>query len=216
MGYISPTLSVRNMKETIEFYTNSLGFKLGMCFPDANNPEYADLSKDGMVLMVIPAKNLGIGDEEKLGIGVNLYMQIDGDIDEYYRELRSRGVDISVDIKNEPYGIRDFTVEDVNGYNLTFNQVASPADTCAGCEVPMIANCLSCGMPMANPGDFGGGNPENKYCVHCSNPDGSLKSYEEVLEGVINFMVMSQKMDREAAEGVAKEYLAKMPAWSGN
>ena len=43
MGYISPTLAVRNMKETIEFYKNSLGFKVGMCFPDANNPEYADL-----------------------------------------------------------------------------------------------------------------------------------------------------------------------------
>ena len=216
MGYISPTLAVRNMKETIEFYTNSLGFKLGMCFPDVNNPEYADLSKDGMILMIIPAKNLGIGGEEKLGTGVNLYMQIDGDIDEYYRELRNRGVDISVDIKNEPYGIRDFTVEDVNGYNLTFNQFSSSVDTCASCEVPMTVNCLSCGMPMTSPGDFGGGNQENKHCVHCSNPDGSLKSYEQVLEGMINFMVMSQKMDRKAAEGAAKGYLAKMPAWSSN
>ena len=216
MGYISPTLAVRNMKETIEFYTNSLGFKLGMCFPDANNPEYADLSKDGMVLMIIPAKNLGIGGEEKLGTGVNLYMQIDGDIDEYYCELKSRGVDISVDIKDEPYGIRDFTVEDVNGYNLTFNQVSCPADTCACCDMPATANCLSCGMPMASLGDFGGENQENKYCVHCSNPDGSLKSYEEVPEKMINVMVMFQKMDRKAAEGAAKEYMTKMPAWSGD
>ena len=216
MGYISPTLAVRNMKETIEFYTKSLGFKLGMCFPDANNPEYADLSKDGMVLMVIPAKNLGIGSEEKLGTGVNLYMQIDGDIDEYYQELRNRGVDILVDIKNEPYGIRDFTVEDVNGYKLTFNQVALPADTCTCCEVPMTANCLSCGMPMNSPGDFGGGNPENKYCAHCSNPDGSLKSYDEVLEGMVNFMMISRNMDRETARSAAKEYTSKMPAWSGN
>ena len=216
MGYISPTLAVGNMKETIEFYTNSLGFKLGMCFPDANNPEYADLSKDGMVLMIIPAKNLGIGGEEKLGTGVNLYMQIDGDIDEYYQELRGRGVDIAVDIKDEPYGIRDFTVEDVNGYNLTFNQVSCPADTCASCEVPTTANCLSCGMPMTGPADFGGGNPENKYCVHCSQPDGSLKSYDDVLEGMVNFMMMSQKMDRGTAQSAAKEYLAKMPAWRGD
>jgi len=124
MGYLSPTLAVRNMKETIEFYKNSLGFKLGMVFPDADNPEYADLSKDGMVLMFIPAENLGIGSEEKLGIGVNLYMQIDGDIDKYYRELKKRGVRVAVEIKDEPYGIRDFTVEDVNGYKLIFNQVS--------------------------------------------------------------------------------------------
>ena len=122
MGYISPTLAVRNMKQTIELYKNSLGFKMGMAFPDADNPEYADLSKDGMVLMFIPAKNMGIGKEEKLGVGVNIYMQIDGDIDEYYNELKSKGVKIVVDIKDEPYGIRDFAVEDIDGYKLTFNQ----------------------------------------------------------------------------------------------
>jgi len=122
MGYISPTLAVRNMKQTIQFYRDSLGFKMGMTFPDADNPEYADLSRDGMVLMFIPAENIGIGREEKLGVGVNIYMQIDGDIDEYYNELKDKGVKIVVDIKDEPYGIRDFTVEDIDGYKLTFNQ----------------------------------------------------------------------------------------------
>ncbi|MFC2013749.1 VOC family protein [Chloroflexota bacterium] len=188
MGYISPTLAVRNMKETIEFYKNSLGFKVGICFPDANNPEYADLSKDGMVLMVIPAENCGIGSKEKPGIGVNLYMQIDGDIDKYYDGLKKRGVKIEVDIKDEPYGIRDFTVEDINGYLLTFNTPSKTANT-----------CMSCSMPMAKPEDFGGGNPVNIYCVHCSNPDGSLKSYDEVFNGMVNFVMKSQNINQETA-----------------
>jgi len=122
MGYLSPTLAVRDMKNTIDFYKNSLGFRIGMLFPDADNPEYADLSKDGMVLMFIPAANLGIVNDEKLGAGVNLYMEIDGDIDEYYAELKEKGVEIAVDIKDEPFGIRDFTVKDINGYQLTFNR----------------------------------------------------------------------------------------------
>ena len=122
MGYLSPTLAVRDMKKTIDFYTNSLGFKLGMTFPSPDNPEYADLSKDGMVLMFLPTANIGIGSDEKLGVGVNLYMQIDGSIDEYYDEIRKLGVKIAVDIKDEPFGIRDFTVEDVDGYLLTFNK----------------------------------------------------------------------------------------------
>ncbi|MFC1592556.1 zinc ribbon domain-containing protein [Candidatus Omnitrophota bacterium] len=205
MGYLSPTLAVRNMKETIEFYKNSLGFKMGMAFPDASNPEYADISRDGMVLMFIPAENISIVSEEKLGIGVNLYMQIDGNIDEYYNELIRRGVKIAAEIKNEPYGIRDFTVEDVNGYMLTFNQVSMTAKS-----------CMSCGMPMTKPEDFGGGNPDNLYCVHCAKADGSLKNYDETLEGMVNFMIMSQNMDRETAEVASKEYLVKMPAWSGH
>ena len=122
MGYLSPTLAVRDMKKTIDFYKNSLGFRIGMLFPDADNPEYADLSKDGMTLMFIPAANLGIGNDEKLGTGVNLYLEIDGDIDEYYAELKEKGVEIAVDIKDEPFGIRDFTVKDINGYQLTFNR----------------------------------------------------------------------------------------------
>jgi len=204
MGYLSPTLAVRNMKKTIEFYRDSLGFKLGMTFPDVNNPEYADLSRDGMVLMFIPAANLGIGSEEKLGVGVNLYLQIDGDIDEYCEELKKRGVKIVTEIKDEPYGIRDFTVEDIDGYKLTFNQASKTAK-----------NCLSCGMPMTKPEDFGGENPGNIYCVHCANADGSLKSYDEVFRSMVNFMMMFQKMDGETAEKAIKALMAKMPAWEG-
>jgi len=93
-----------------------------MTFPNADNPEYADLSRDGMVVMFISAENIGISRDEKLGMGVNLYMQIDGDIDKYYKELKDKNVKIVVDIKDEPYGIRDFTIEDIDGYKLTFNQ----------------------------------------------------------------------------------------------
>ena len=102
MGYISPMLAVRDMKQTVQFYRDSLGFKVGMTFPDVDNPEYADLSKDGMVLMFIAAGNIGIGREAELGAGVNLYVQIDGDIDEYYNKLKDKGVKIVVDIKDEP------------------------------------------------------------------------------------------------------------------
>ena len=122
MGYLSPLLAVRNVKDTIEFYSDILGFETGMIFPDESNPEYADLSKDGMVIMLILAKNMGIGSDEKLGVGVNLYMEIDGDIDEYYAELKNKSVKIVYDINDEHFGVRDFAIEDIDGYQLTFNK----------------------------------------------------------------------------------------------
>ncbi len=158
-----------------------------------------------MVLMFVPAANLAIAGEERLGLGVNIYLNIDGDIDEYYDELKKKGIKMAVDIKDEPYGIRDFTVEDVDGYKLTFNQVSKTAKI-----------CMSCGMPMNQPEDFGGGDPTNLYCVHCSKSDGSPKSHDEVFEGMVNFMMMSQKMGRKTAESAAKEHLSKMPAWGGS
>ncbi|MDY6917999.1 MAG: VOC family protein [Chloroflexota bacterium] len=123
MGYLSPTIAVRDMKRAIEFYRDVLGFDLGAVFPsvdDLQNAAYADLSKDGMVLMLIPAASTGVGADERLGIGVNFYMEIDGNLDDYYAELKRRGVAVAVDIKDEPFGIRDFTVKDADGYHLTF------------------------------------------------------------------------------------------------
>lgn len=122
MGYLSPTIAVRDMNRTIEFYRDRLGFKLGMVFPDVGTPEYADLSRDGMVLMFIPTRNCGIDDNERLGVGVSLYMEIDGDIDQYYEEVKRKSVQVTIDIKDEPFGIRDFSVADPDGYLLTFNQ----------------------------------------------------------------------------------------------
>jgi uncharacterized glyoxalase superfamily protein PhnB len=129
MGYLSPLLAVRDMKKTIDFYTKSLGFTLKEAFPSPENPQYADIIKDGMVLMFIPAQEHGIDTKEKFGTGVYLYLQIDGDIDEYYDELKKRGVKIAVEIKDEPFGVRDFTVEDVDGYKLTFNQTSKTAQS---------------------------------------------------------------------------------------
>lgn len=205
MGYISPTLAVRNMKKTLEFYQESLGFKLGMVSPDVNNPEYADLSKDGMVLMFVPAKNLNIGAEEKLGTGVNLHMRLDEDIDEYHEELKKRDVKITTDIEDEPNGSRGFTVEDFDGYKLTFSQAAKTAKI-----------CMSCGMSMSKPEDFGGENPGNIYCIHCANQNGSLKNYDEVFRSMVSFMIMFQKMDNVTAEKAIKALLAKMPAWESD
>ena len=205
MGIISPLLAARDMKETIEYYQKSLGFKVGMAYPNINNAEYVDLTKDGVVLMFIPATNMGVSGEEKLGIGVNHYIEIDGDIDDYYDELKKKGVNITVDIKDEPYGVRDFTVVDINGYQLSFARPSKNART-----------CVSCGMPMSKPEDFGGENPANLSCVHCSHPDGGLKSYDEVFQGMVSFMTNSQNLDRETAEIKTREYMAQMPAWSSD
>ena len=88
-------------------------------------------------------------------------------------------------------------------------------EVCESCEAYITTNCQSCGMPMTSPQEHGGGDKESLYCVRCCRPDGSLKDYHEVLVGMTSFMMESRKMDKEAAESAAREYLATMPAWAG-
>lgn len=73
--------------------------------------------------------------------------------------------------------------------------------------------CESCGMPMQEAKDFGAGDVNNKYCVHCTDEKGNLKSFEEILAGMKHFAISSLGVHEEEAEKIAKENMSKMPAW---
>ena len=59
----------------------------------------------------------------------------------------------------------------------------------------------------------GGPQEGTPYCKYCTTEDGKLKSYEEVLQGSTMALMEMKKMKPEEAKKVAKENLAKMPAW---
>ena len=44
------------------------------------------------------------------------------DVNAYYDELKRNGTDITTEIGDRDYGIRDFSVTDINGYILVFGQ----------------------------------------------------------------------------------------------
>ncbi|MBS0630191.1 MAG: AraC family transcriptional regulator [Verrucomicrobia bacterium] len=74
-------------------------------------------------------------------------------------------------------------------------------------------SCSSCGMPLQNPSDHALADETIPYCSHCTNKDGSLKSYEEVLEGTKGYFIDYQGLDPQAAQKMAENVLKKQPAW---
>ena len=73
--------------------------------------------------------------------------------------------------------------------------------------------CNSCGMPLERPEDCAKGDLSSAFCVHCTHPDGKLKSYKEVHEGMTNYLIHSQGLDADAAKQMAENELKKYPAW---
>ncbi len=73
--------------------------------------------------------------------------------------------------------------------------------------------CISCGMPMRTDEEHGGGDANATHCHHCSAPDGTMKSYDDVLAGMSRFMIDSQGVDADAARKMAAGMMAKLPAW---
>lgn len=77
----------------------------------------------------------------------------------------------------------------------------------------MSTQCIACGMPMEKPEDHASGDPSKNFCKHCSRPDGEMKSYDEVLNGMAGFMMQSQGLSEEPARQAAKEMMTRLPAW---
>ena len=77
----------------------------------------------------------------------------------------------------------------------------------------MSQTCISCGMPMIKPDDHAQGDPTKDYCLYCARPDGTMRSYEEALEGMTQFAARSQGISLDAAREVARGIMAELPAW---
>ena len=77
----------------------------------------------------------------------------------------------------------------------------------------MSKQCIACGMPLEKPEHYPQGDMSKDYCLHCARADGTMKSYDEVLEGFSGFIMQSQGLDAAAARETAKTMMAKLPAW---
>jgi hypothetical protein len=71
-------------------------------------------------------------------------------------------------------------------------------------------------MPMKEGADLASGDDTKDYCVHFANPDGSMHSFEQKKESMTNFIIRTQGLSHEAAEGTALSMMKKCPAWKDN
>lgn len=53
------------------------------------------------------------------GQGVYLTIEVD-DVDKLYEDLKKKGVDIRIELRDEPWGDRHFAIEDPNGIGIDF------------------------------------------------------------------------------------------------
>jgi hypothetical protein len=64
--------------------------------------------------------------------------------------------------------------------------------------------------------DHPNGDTSLKYCIHCADEDGKLKSFDDKLEDMTNFIIKANGLDPVTARMAAKEVLIRMPAWQNH
>lgn len=76
-----------------------------------------------------------------------------------------------------------------------------------------MKKCIACGMPMNQESDFAMGDTSKDYCVYCAKPDGSMQSFEEKKQSLIQFTIKTQGLEKNVAERAAENMMRQLPAW---
>ena len=134
MKNLTPNLAVRDIKETVAFYRDILGFELVMAVPEDKSDFapvlkegkkylFAQMKKDNIELMLQESESLkeDVGAFfDKIGGSVSFYIKVE-DIDALYSSIFPK-VDMVKDMETTWYGMREFYIKDCNGYVLGFAQ----------------------------------------------------------------------------------------------
>jgi hypothetical protein len=68
-------------------------------------------------------------------------------------------------------------------------------------------------MPMASSLDHGAQDPDNPYCVHCTDMNGKLLSFEKKFEDFVEQAMRNRWMSREQAIVTVVREMEQRPAW---
>lgn len=110
-----PMLRTKDIKATIDFYVNTLGFT---CSNYVEEWEWGSLQRDGMEIM-LATPNAHEPFDKAMFTG-SFYFTVD-DVNNWWNLVKDKAT-ICYPIENFEYGMREFAIYDNNGYLLQFGQ----------------------------------------------------------------------------------------------
>lgn len=105
------------LAETKKFYTSVLGF--GITFENDFYLLMHTPQNDYEISFLLPdhPSQQPLFKKPFRGEGMYITIEVD-DVDQLYKELKAKAVEIKIDIRNEPWGDRHFAIQDPNGIGI--------------------------------------------------------------------------------------------------
>lgn len=119
---LTPNLAVKDVNETVKYYKDRLGFELVMSVPESGTLNWAMIQREEVSIMLQTFESLKedlptLGITSSANIGT-FFIKMKG-IENLYNEIKNK-VDIAADMRTSFYGMKEFTIRDLNGFYLTF------------------------------------------------------------------------------------------------
>jgi catechol 2,3-dioxygenase-like lactoylglutathione lyase family enzyme len=123
LDYISPCFIVTDLKTSVEFYVDKLGFEIRYMAPE-ESPFFAIVGREKVSIMlkaiapnILPVPNHTRHRWARLDAYISA-----SDPDSLFEEYRSRGVVFHQSLRDDEDGLRGFEVADADGYVLFFGR----------------------------------------------------------------------------------------------
>ena len=118
---IAPYFVVDDVVATANYYRDNLGFTYERFWNEP--PSFCMVKRGGIIVMLAQLEQTGVMRPNRTvdpeGGAWDAYIWID-DADALLAEFKLKGANVSREIRDQPYGCRDFEVRDVDGYVLCF------------------------------------------------------------------------------------------------
>ena len=122
LSAISPQFLVDDLERSTHFYREYLGFKIDFVYQGF----YAGISRDQIDIHLKCAdKTVEDRHHRKANEHLDALVQVQG-IDNLYAEFKGKGLKPLKELGDRPWGLRDFYVEDPDGYIICFGEQTSP------------------------------------------------------------------------------------------
>lgn len=109
IGHPVPELPVADVERAQQHYREALGFEIGWLYHDK---EIGAVSRGNVTIFFR---------KRKPPFEPAVHWVFAEDIDSSYRELRASGANIAEPLETKPWGLRQFTVEDLDGNRFYFH-----------------------------------------------------------------------------------------------
>jgi catechol 2,3-dioxygenase-like lactoylglutathione lyase family enzyme len=114
---VVPTLEVNDVVASEAFYREKLGFKPGHFFGEP--PTFCIIGRDRISIFLDKSRTPRLAPLNQYWAA---YVYVDNDVDALASEFALRGVEITREPEDQPYGCRDFDIRDPDGHMIGFGK----------------------------------------------------------------------------------------------
>lgn len=119
---VTPALTVDDLPASVAWYRDVLGFQVTEEIRREGRLVGTSM-KAGSVEVFLGQDDFAKGRDRQKGVGFRLYGSTVQDVDQLAEEIRARGGTLAHEPRDQPWGTREFAVEDPDGFKISISSL---------------------------------------------------------------------------------------------